>query len=293
MKKSRILIVFLVLFLAALAVLFYFYQKNSRSELTFYYFESVKKLEKAKEKGKPLPQELVIEPGFYQFNFATYDLREEGLYRFKNGKSEENRIVYQKNPWAIVSAIAWLESPEAKTNSKIIKSDEVSREAMKHSLGLSCGRVTDITAALLSLESFKVRQVMGFNLDYDLKDGDNGHTILEAVLDGRWRLIDVDNNAVFTSQGQPLTFWEFFNLVKNDSPYEIVWLSFDQTNMSESELRQYYKKMLLIPFAHNGKRFFFTATDQEAIKVKEYSRTYVFTDRQNWFDRFYPGYGYK
>src|SRR4051812_40059630 len=61
------------------------------------------------QKVPEIPASLIIKPGIYNFNGYTYNMQQEGLYRFIfTAPPGLQRIVFNKDTAALISAFSWL-----------------------------------------------------------------------------------------------------------------------------------------------------------------------------------------
>jgi len=288
MKKVVLTVILVIL---AILIVGYFMVSSSYSA-KFIYLDQEKRVKPVlSDNADSLPNDLVISPGIYKVGGFVYKFKEEGLYRFKNG---EQRIVYEKDPKAILTSLAWLDNSEANTFKGSTKKSESFSGLANTEFNLSCGKLSELAVDLLKKQNLEARIALGFDPSYDWNDNsDNGHTIFELKINDRWQVFDLDNNATFKKNGKYLNFWELYQSITNNEAYELEYLAFGKQSRSEADLRKYYKDTIKVPFLSNGTFLFFTASGEDLIKTKNYSRRYKLAEHQNWLDRFYPGYGYK
>ncbi len=253
-----------------------------------------------------LPSTLVIEPGYWDFHDQTFDLGDEGMYRFiRPGFENQQRIVYGHDIPVLLSSVAWIHSHGNSDNEKTF--DEQERKAVSSKLFMTCGSISSFAHDLLKRENIESRIVTMMTLD-DLNTYDNGHVMIEVWDDilGKWVVYDLDNNVFFTSDGNPLNLYELLPLVATDD-YEIEYLSndarldvsnfisgnFDYSLYSESVLadeqsmRDWYKRVIQVMFVKEG-GYYFTNELVHKDRVQSYSDRYKFLDREE-FDKFYAG----
>ena len=139
-----------------------------------------------------LPAANLVTPGIYNIFGAVVDMRQEGLYQISdfNGRSAQ-RISYSTNLDALLSGIAGLcqqGSADLPVSSGGAPWNQV---ALTRKVSTDCGGVSNMAIAILSGIGFAVREV---NI---LKNGnynsyDDGHTINEVGINGKWCAVDFD-----------------------------------------------------------------------------------------------------
>lgn len=172
-----------------------------------------------------LPDELLISPGNYRFYQQTYDVTAEGLYRFVYPEnSNQQRIVFQQNISALLSSIAWIvthgETDDHLSHYALLAKAKYSK------LYLTCERVTRFAYELMMQLGIRVRIVGTRTLD-QWETYDNGHYLLEVYRADlqKWVLYDLDNNAYFQFNNNPLSLLEFTE--HKNKQYQIVYIAND------------------------------------------------------------------
>jgi len=280
--------------LVLLGAIFAFLWKESHqdSPATFRYKRESVKLKAIKDTGQALPGKLLIEPGKYEVFGKVFNLEREGLYQFVIDGKTQNRIVYKNDPWAIISAVSWLDNPSAKSKRRA-KSTEIKDQAMGGYIDLSCGNLSSFTDVLLGEANIESRSATGVNIDALASKSDTGHTVLEIKMDNRWQVVDVDNNVVPQKNGKTMTFWELLNTLKQKENYDLVKLATDKNDKDDKAIKEYYAKLLKIGLI-NDKRFYYFVDDASYTqKVRDYAKIYMPLPRKEWLEKFYPGYGYE
>ena len=101
--------------------------------------------------ASPLPSSLVIAPGRYAFAGNTYDVREQGLYRFCHPhKDNQQRIVYDArngNVEALLSGLAWTATHGNSDDGK--SKEALTRKATTTKLFITCGTISDVGVGYL------------------------------------------------------------------------------------------------------------------------------------------------
>ena len=148
---------------------------------------------------------LVMAPGFYSYNGIAYDCTAEGLYRWLEVNSDTtNRIVYQSDIYALMSALSWLcvhgRSDEALTVA------QMEGRAKTSKLRLRCGPTVDFCRSILSargVTSRIVRYLTMANPVAPWAGTDEGHVAMEIQMPGGWLNFD-PNNAAYYKDGAGL-----------------------------------------------------------------------------------------
>ena len=159
----------------------------------------------------PLPSSLVIAPGRYAFAGNTYNVREQGLYRFCHPhKENQQRIVYDArngNVEALVSGLAWTATHGNSDDGK--PKEALTRKATTTKLFITCGTISEWALDILSRNKIRARFVLTLTLD-PWNSYDNGHSMIEVYREDltKWVLYDVDKNTYFTHENVPLSLVE-------------------------------------------------------------------------------------
>ena len=257
--------------------------------------------------GIELPNDLVIEKGAYNFYNKTYDLKEEGVYRFVYPeKINQQRIVYEKDLDSLLSAICWISSHGNTDDGKDFL--EINNKVLNSKIFLTCGPKTEWIENFLSKYSVKCRIVASLTLE-KWNSYDNGHVMIEIFREDlkKWILYDLDNNCFFEKNKKQLSFIEFFSCVKDDN-YEIKYLApqsniaisnfidsksnFDFNFILETKLlteklrRKWYKRVIQVLLITDGDyNYFFDETNRN--HVEKYSSYYKFLKQDDFMEKFY------
>jgi hypothetical protein len=248
--------------------------------------------------GLPLPDRLIIEPGLYEIESKSYELADEGLFRYSEFEKENlQRIVFDLDLNRLLSSFAWLAS-HGNTDQTLSDLD-LNRKAMADKVYITCGRVSDWVKYNLHRLGYRSRIVMVLTLD-DWNDYDNGHTMIEVEIDGRWVLYDIAANSTFTDLAEmPLNLIEFVTAVRNDA-YRIVPIASDiridiSGFKSESgfnmafllertfySLRDWYQRVAQVAIIDG---FFYDDTDRRRVEL--YSDTFQYLEKGDFLEQFY------
>lgn len=256
--------------------------------------------------GVNLPTSLIIHSGTYTFNGKSYELNNEGLYRFINPlNSNLQRIVYDENgdTDVLLSSLSWIVTHGNLHDSEPM--GNLSEIALSSKLYLTRGNFALWAHDILNQHSIKSRLVTSLTLD-EWNEYDNGHTLLEVYKENlnKWVVYDIDNNSTFYDNFLQLTFIELVRRIPDDN-YEIVYIANDTTlNPSGfkdeetdynfafiaegymSSIRNWYKRVLQVPMIRDGKIYYHY--DLENLdKINEYSRSYDYMDKKQFMEKFY------
>jgi hypothetical protein len=263
--------------------------------------------------SKQIPDKLVIPSGTYTYYGNTYNLVDEGLYRFILPlEKNEQRIVFDgKNINSLMSAVAWIYSHGNSDNSKNI--EELNFKALNSKIFGTCGTISIWIEDLLESNDIKSRVVQTLTLD-DWNTYDNGHTMIEVyhVDLQKWILYDLDSNVYFLKNGIPLSLIEFIDVVKHDN-YEIYLLATDTTldvsnfvanndyeyafygesvYANENTLKIWYKRVIQVPMISEDKFSYFTTNNVEERKQMEsYASHHKFLPIDEFQSKFYDNLG--
>ena len=198
---------------------------NNKSFVHYALFDKIQEVSESQSKdGKNLPSQLIISKGKYMFSNKIYDLDKEGLYRFIHpGVINEQRIVFENNLDSLLSSIAWIHSHGNKDDEE--NYTDFLKKAKISKIFATCGSVSEWTARFLKEHGFRVRIVAVLTLD-DWNSYDNGHILIEVFKEElkKWVVYDIDNDAYFTKDGNPLSLIEFTKQVR-DGKYDINFIA--------------------------------------------------------------------
>lgn len=174
-----------------------------------------------------LPDSLIVTPGFYTYDGQTYDMNNEGLYRFAeiNGVNRQC-IVYQTNVHKLLSSLSWITTHG--NSDGTMTYEQLKTTAKTRKINITCGKVVGLARDILGTTN--TRQISTFALD-NITNFDDGHVLLEVWRTdlSKWVLYDLDNNFVFAdTNGDLLSFWEVLPLVDSGN-FEMKPIASDTT----------------------------------------------------------------
>ncbi len=218
------------------------------------------------DKAEILPDQLVIKPGVYQVKGRVYNLNKEGLYRFiQPGDENLQRIVYQKDVISFVSALCWIHSHGTIDDENWKDVDGLIEKAKTGKLIMTCGPFSNFASKLLTANGIRARSVSS-RVMVPENEGDDGHVLVEAFVNGRWVLFDVDSHMMFKRNGRYLNLLDMVIAVR-ENDYELVKLSsaprlavgsfkengydygfwMEASTASDKSLQRWYKRVLRLP----------------------------------------------
>jgi len=257
--------------------------------------------------GRRLPATLILPPGRYTVHSLNYNLTREGLYRFLNpGVENRQRIIFRKDPVALLSAISWLAAHGSRDDSKSIA--EWKSIAQREKVIITCGSVAKMGVQLLHEQGIPARVVQSKTLA-KLNTYDNGHVMMEAWIGGQWVLVDLDVKVMFLRKGKRLSLLEFAAAaLQGDYKFERIsaatgiavgcfvennydyGLFMESAFCNEACLRRWYKRVMMLPLLRAGDEWFISASPADARKAAQIygaGRKLVCLPRREFVRRFY------
>jgi hypothetical protein len=252
------------------------------------------RLDPLDRKARPLPNVLLIKPGVYSVDGQTYDVR-EGLFRvFRPNGSGEQRVVFKDDKELLIESLTWIKS-HGDINDDLFL-EQLRSRAKTHKLVITCGTASKLIQSLLRDAGIESRIVVTMTLE-KLNGYDNGHTMLEVNLGGKWVLYDFDNNVYFEN-GHPLSFEEFIAArgnyaikpISNAPALTVDRGKSDTTFYSEavySNLKEWYARVDDVGMIEMEGDYFFPDIPQRK-QVESYSNLYKPMPRDEFMRTFYP-----
>jgi hypothetical protein len=270
---------------------------------------SVTRVAPSAGKAANLPRRLVIPPGRYRVHGKVYDLKVEGLYRLIDPmRDNQQRIVYRKNPLALISALCWLQTHGNRDDKK--EYNELAKQALTSKLIRTCGPACAFAKEVLRRQGIRARTV-GVKTLKELNGYDDGHVLLEVLLGRKWILIDMDLNAVFVRKGKRLSLLELLPWIQrggyqierisgsiglaigafHDGGYDYcLWA--ESVFHSEEGLRNWYRRIMMFPTISDETCWFFTTRSSSDCRRAKHLYPQICVNYLPWADfqeRFYRG----
>ncbi len=246
----------------------------------------MKNLEPIEEKADKLLSELVISPGKYEIYGKVYNFQDEGLYRVILPPEEnQQRIVFKENSEALLSAISWIYSHGTKDNK--LSYEKLKNKALQAKLVTTCSVVSSFAQKILKENDIQARVVNG--LTEEERNGfDDSHTLIEVKIADKWRVFDLDNNSYFYQGETPLSYLELVNVIDtgdyiirplsqdtkividgfkdSETGYDYSFYGEERLN-NEASLRDWYSRVLDIPFIRDGTIPYYYQGDEKSVKT--------------------------
>jgi len=218
-----------------------------------------------------LPDTLIIPPGNYRVQGQTYALTEEGLYRFLCPlplKDNQQRIVYAGDPVTLISSVCWLNTHGGRHDA--VPNEALMEIAKMEKLIITCGKASLFCVYVLSQYGIPARMVQASTRE-EPNSYDMGHALMEAQVDGKWALFDIDAHVALRHNGKRLSLIEALEWIEKDD-YDLEGLShavctaigsfsedgydyslYMETNFSsEVLLRRWYRRVMQFPLMPNS-----------------------------------------
>ena len=252
-----------------------------------------------------LPAGLVVAPGVYAFGGQNYDCMLEGLYRFWTPMgATQNRIVYQNDVNALMSALAWLHvngrADEALTTA------QKTNAAVNSKLRMLCGKTIEWVKAICDSLGIQCRVARCLTAQTPTNYYD-GHVMIEVKVGGAWKLFDIANGSTYEASDGGVRLCDTLPLISAVSSHSIdgdghsvePWVSgaFDVTAWIENTMRTPEQKraelerVLQIPgIDHSdGLTYFYLPAGMESASsyVTGLSATYRVVSKAAWDSMFY------
>lgn len=254
---------------------------------------------------KNLP--LVIEPGEYCIEGVKIFARKGGVRIVKIPDYSRYHIVDDGNVINFVSAIAWAVTHGNADDHLALQ--KLGSQVRKRKLSLTCGVVSQFARHLLNERGYAARLVLGLTLD-DWNSYDNGHTLLEVKNNGKWMLVDLDNNIIFRDKDvymDALQVFEAVQLGMLEDKIEFIakdsWLDISGFNdksgfnysfyaekilNSTASLLQWYRRVLqVLLIKKEGKWFYRDGGPTMVKRVSGYSTSYRPLSQEGFIAEFY------
>lgn len=278
--------------------------------------DSISRLTISSEETKQvIPDQLIIQPGTYNYLGDSYSLNKEGLYRTvrtdQNGVGGIQRIVYQNDIDALLSSLSWIMS---QGYSDIPRTDlELKIRAKSSKLRLTCGPTSQWIKYILTSLNIESRLVKTMTLD-EWNYFDDGHALIEVWREkwGKWVVYDLTNDSYFKPKngGSPFSLIEFFQMVASDNyeiiplsldtPFEMTAFRLDKPSYSEVygdifyweemhvNIRNWYRRIMQVPFIFDTSRNMFLFMDKiNTDRIEQRDRQTQYLSEKKWIDKFY------
>lgn len=256
-----------------------------------------------------LPQKLVIPPGVYRVHGRTYNLKQEGLYRFFFPcKDNQQRIVYRRDRLALISALSWIQTHGNRDSWKDVKA--LKKQALTEKLIITCGCISNFAYHVITGLGISCRCVGSFTLK-DLNTYNTGHVFIEIKLNRKWTLADLDIGVLFRYKGRRLSLIEFARHAKTgqykmeplNASTPISTCCFKDRSKTDGydyglwmetyfcgsvAIRKWYRRIMMVPYIDERDILYMTTKKNSDIETaKRYWDICKFLECEEFINKFY------
>lgn len=176
----------------------------------------------------PYPASIITTTGIRIFGGVSYDMSEEGLYRFfdeSNGNCL-NKIAVSAfdgsgDIYKIMSAISSNHLHGTDDNSTAYQA--VSNAGRYRKWRSQCGYISGFCNWLLPQLGFSTRIKNPVTLETP-NGWDDGHIVIEVYIDDEWRMFDITNGKWFSESGNHLSAQQFIDQIEDDGDFPDIHL---------------------------------------------------------------------
>jgi len=157
----------------------------------------------------------------------------------------------------------------------------------KH-IEITCGTCSIMSDEFLEAAGVRSRCVTTLTLDKWNSD-DNGHTLIEVLVNGAWAVVDIDQKCYITDhRGKLVNLRQICAMVQSGKPYHIVPIG--KHKVDAEKMRSWYKRVLQVPMVmeKRGKAWVIWFTDcADNKRVASYRHNYKHMPRAEFMKLFY------
>lgn len=218
-----------------------------------------------------VPNALVLPPSVYEYEGGSLDLSKEGMHRLINYPTHiTQRIAFKNDVKSLLAALSMLTTHGYTHDS--LSSAEAKRMALTSKLVMTCGSAAKFAQAILAEQGVKSRLCGGVTVG-DYNEYDNGHTMLEVMIDGRYQVFDMSTKRLFegtilslccqfvTDYIPPHEVFHTQNLVAS-TPMMFNGMDFhllcEETFKDKASVLKWYRRVLQVPFIQEGDVIYYT-----------------------------------
>ncbi|WP_435641551.1 transglutaminase domain-containing protein [Micavibrio aeruginosavorus] len=221
--------------------------------------------------AKGLSENLIQEPSFISLEGNTFDLRQDGVYRFyKLGEILEQRLVCSGGVTSFFKMAGYIwcygNADVGQTEISLYK------KARNRTVSCTCGELSKFALFVLSELGHKARLVASVSQD-GWGGQDDGHTLLEVYLGMEWIAYDPSFNMLYKKGNDFLSLYDLISLgVADVTLYELpghagckdfitkdynygFWV--EARLLSKEFLREWYAHVIDVPLISERKKFYF------------------------------------
>ena len=264
-------------------------------------------IEAVTTKAQESAPDLIRPPGVYFITFfgKTYKIKagKTGLVRLVAYPEARQFIIWDRSePQATLKLcclLALLLKHGIQDNILSFK-DKMTQVQQRHLL-MNCGYTALFVKEILKQHGIRSRIVTSLRKN-NINSYDNGHTILEVLINGRWMLVDFNTKNLFLNQQKTkylnaLEYWEQLpNIHYEKLTYMHSSYAGDATGAfliekkcsSKKEREKDFQTMFgYIAIESNGGYLFFCEDKKYAQRIRAYSKTYKTANRELFIKTFY------
>ncbi len=248
------------------------------------------------------PGSLVASPRTFQYNAITYNLNQEGIYKFSvPSQNTTNMVIYDSDVASLIASLTYFIVPGQTDEGKTIS--QLNSKSLSSRINVLCSTACSWVAALLNSKGFSTRYVRCLRADTPNNFYD-GHVMLEVHIAGQWKLFDVQLGFSFNAPLKdiaPVNNTSVFNsmhVFKLYNPAEpMINNVYDHANTIDmfmpnlDMLKEWQKNIMQIPgiVFSDGKTYFYmpSGTESRQSWVQSLDSNYVVVPYSTWVNMFY------
>ena len=257
-----------------------------------------------------LPEEFIIAPSVYSVEGKSYDMYENGVYRFITPSNEQiQRIVWNgEDIDDLLSSLAWC---QIHTNGvEGATPEEYDEQVKRDMIYCTCGYCSLWVRYECESVGVECRLVSSITLE-ERNYYNDGHSLVEIKWDydgdgeKEWACYDVDNNCRFELNGQRLNLNELVDCIKNKNDYSIIELAQDPRGIAMpsaaifsfsficeevsgiSNLRKWYGRVMQVCLILDEDGYYYFADEEGRNRVESYYSQYRYMEKENFVDKYY------
>ena len=247
-----------------------------------------------------IPDDLVIPPAVYEYQGGSLDLSKEGLHRILTPPTcIMQRITFKDDVKSLLAALSLLTSHGNVHDG--LDSTDAKIMALTSKLSMTCGSAAQFAQAVLAEQGVKSRLCGGVAIG-DYNDYDNGHTVLEVMVGGRYRVFDMSTKRLFedsilsvccqivTECIPPHEVFHTQNLVAS-TPMMCNGIDFhllcEEMLKDDASVLKWYRHVLQVPFIKEGDEIFYTCRDSDRETVSTQFPLWKRLDEGEFIAKFY------
>ncbi len=262
----------------------------------------ISNIEGTQTTGGAWPGTLIASPRTFQYNSTTYNLNQEGIYKFSVPiQNTTNMIIYDADITSLIASLTYFIVPGQTDEGKTLT--QLNSKSLSSRINVLCSTACSWVAALLNSKGFSTRYVrcLRANTPNNFYDG---HVMLEVYISGQWRLFDVQLGFSFgaplkdiapvtnTSVFNPMHVFKLYNPAEPmiNNVYDHA-STVDMFMPSLDMVKNFQMDIMQIPgIVHtDGKTYFYmpSGTSSRQSWVEGLSSSYIVVSYATWVSMFY------